>query len=176
MCLATCNNLLLVPQNAYFPWNRDLLVSQKTMQSHFFPTLHPIFPVIFASATVVAFVLLRNSRFNFHCYTQREATPTQKLAWKWRCDLSRLLVRKITKGIHSCKPASLICPITGGVRCCTGLATKPKKWGWGGVYCRFSLIPLTWKRQVPKFLELIFRLVWCQIEALVDTTNPVCYL
>ena len=55
----------------------------------------------------MAFVLLRNSRFNFHCYTQREATPTQKSARKCRCDLSQLLARKITKGIHSCKPASL---------------------------------------------------------------------
>ena len=33
--------------------------------------------------TVLAFVLLRNSRFNFHCYTQCEATPTQKSARKW---------------------------------------------------------------------------------------------
>ena len=69
------------------------------------------FQVIFATATVVAFVLLRNSRFNFHCYTQREATPTQKSAWKWRYDLSRRLERKITKGIHSRKPASLNHPI-----------------------------------------------------------------
>ena len=38
--------------------------------------------VIFATATVLAFVLLRNSSFNFHCYTQREATPTQKSARK----------------------------------------------------------------------------------------------
>ena len=38
--------------------------------------------VIFATATVLAFVLLHNSSFNFHCYTQREATPTQKLARK----------------------------------------------------------------------------------------------
>ena len=30
----------------------------------------------------MAFVLLRDSRFNFHCYTQREATPTQKSARK----------------------------------------------------------------------------------------------
>ena len=70
------------------------------------------FPAIFATATVVAFVLLRSSRFNFHCYTQREATPSQKLAWKWHCDLSRLLAWKITKGIHWCKPASLNRPIT----------------------------------------------------------------
>ena len=60
---------------------------------------------------MLAFVLLRNSRFNFRCYTQREATPTQKSARKWRCDLSRLLARKITKGIHSCKPASLNLPV-----------------------------------------------------------------
>ena len=38
--------------------------------------------VIFATATVLASVLLRDSRFNFHCYTQREATPTQKSARK----------------------------------------------------------------------------------------------
>ena len=37
---------------------------------------------MFATATVLAFVLLRNSNFNFHCYTQREATPTQKSARK----------------------------------------------------------------------------------------------
>ena len=44
-----------------------------------FSALHPLSPVFFAIATVVAFVLLSNSRFNFHCYTQREATPTQNL-------------------------------------------------------------------------------------------------
>ena len=58
---------------------------------------------------MVAFVLLRKSRFSFHCYTQCQATPTQKSARKWRCDISRLLAQKITKGIHSCKPASLNC-------------------------------------------------------------------
>ena len=82
------------------------------MQRHFFFfTLHPLSTVIFATATVLAFVMLRHSRFNFHCYTQPEATPTQKSARKWRCDLSRLLAQKITKGIHSCKPASLNRPI-----------------------------------------------------------------
>ena len=62
----------------FFPRTRDLLVSQKSTQRHFFSTLHPLSPVIFATAVMVAFVLLRNSRFNFHCYTQRDATPTQK--------------------------------------------------------------------------------------------------
>ena len=49
------------------------------MQRHFIfpPSIH--FPqVIFATATLVAFVLLGNSRLNFHCYTQREPMPTQK--------------------------------------------------------------------------------------------------
>ena len=81
-----------MPQNAFYPQNRDLLVSQKTTQRHFFSTFHPLSPLIFAIAIVVAFVLLHNSRFSLHCYTQleqREATPTQKSARKWRCDLSR---------------------------------------------------------------------------------------
>ena len=47
------------------------------MQRHFFSTLHPLSTVIFATATVLAFVLLHNSSFNFHCYTQHEAMPTQ---------------------------------------------------------------------------------------------------
>ena len=71
------------PKMHFFPpRTRDLLVSRKTMQRHFFSTLHPFSTVIFATATVLAFVLLRDSRFNLHCYTQREATPTQKSAWK----------------------------------------------------------------------------------------------
>ena len=45
-----------------------------------FSTVHPHSMVLFATATVLAFVLLRDSRFNFHRYTQRKATPTQKLA------------------------------------------------------------------------------------------------
>ena len=92
-------------QNAFFSQ------SQKMTQRHFF--FHPPspFPGNFCNWTVVAFVLLHNSRFNFHCYTQHEATPTQKSARKWRCDLSWLLAIKITKGINSCKPASLNRPI-----------------------------------------------------------------
>ena len=99
-----------MPQNAFFLQTCDLLVSKKTMQRHFFSTLHPLSTVIFANAAVLAFVLIRDSRFNFHCYTQREATPTQKSARKLRCDGSRL-TRKITKHIHSSKPASLNRPI-----------------------------------------------------------------
>ena len=71
-----------MPQNSFFFLRTWDLVSQKMTQRHFFPTLHPLSTVIFATATVLAFSLLRNSMFNLHCYTQREATPTQKSAWK----------------------------------------------------------------------------------------------
>ena len=56
--------------------------SQNDAKTLFFFTLHPLSTVSFATATVLAFVLLLDSRFNFHCYTQREATPTQKSARK----------------------------------------------------------------------------------------------
>ena len=62
-------NILVLVLCIFFPRTRDLLVSQKTTQRHFLSTLHPLSPVIFATA----FVLLRNSRFNFHCYTQHNA-------------------------------------------------------------------------------------------------------
>ena len=54
---------------------------KRRRKNTFFSTFHPLSMVIFATATVLAFVLLRDSRFNLHCYsyTQREATPTQKL-------------------------------------------------------------------------------------------------
>ena len=111
-----CCSCYRMPHNAFFLRTRDLLVSPKMTRRHFLSTLHPLFPVIFAIATVVAFVVLLivlfgSSRFNFHCYTQREATPTQKSARKWHCDLSQLLAQKITKGIHLCKPTSLNYPI-----------------------------------------------------------------
>ena len=101
-----------MPQIAFFPLTHNLLVSQKTMQRppFFLSTLHPLSLVIFATATVLAFVLLHNFRFNFHCYIQDEATPTQKSSRRWRCDLSRLLAWKITKGIHLCKFASFTEP------------------------------------------------------------------
>ena len=66
----------------------------------FFPILDYLPTVIFANATV----LLRNSRSNFHCYTQREPIPMQKLAQKWQL---LLLAEKITKGSHLRRSASL---------------------------------------------------------------------
>ena len=115
MCLATSNNLLLVLQDApkliFSPTNSRSSCQPKNNARTLFSTLQLLPLVIFANAAVVAFLLLRISSFNFHCYTQREATPTQKSARKCRCDLSRLLARKITKGIHSCEPASLNRPL-----------------------------------------------------------------
>ena len=66
--------------------------AKKRCKDTFVSTLHPLSTVIFATATVLVFVQLRDSRFNFHCYTQREATPTQKSARKCAatsCDFLR---------------------------------------------------------------------------------------
>ena len=63
--------------------------SAKKWHRHFFSTLHPLSTVIFATATVLAFVLLHDSRFNFHWVwlhavynAQHETTSTQKSAQK----------------------------------------------------------------------------------------------
>ena len=72
MCLATSNNLLLVLYD----------VPKRIFSTNSQSSGQPQNDTIFATATVMAFVLLRNSMFNFHCYTQREAMPTQKLARK----------------------------------------------------------------------------------------------
>ena len=136
MCLATNSK----PQNAFFPQTLDLPVSQKMMQRYFFSTLHPLSLVIFSTATVVAFVLLRNPRFNFHCYIQCEAMPTQKSARKWCCYLSQLLAQKITKGIHTCKPASLHHPIQF-VICCSAFCAC-KIWAEQKKVCFFPLLLL----------------------------------
>ena len=69
-------------QNSFCLWTRNLSVSQKTMQRHFISTLHPLSTVIFANCNSIGICTVCNSRFNFHCYTQHEATPTQKSAWK----------------------------------------------------------------------------------------------
>ena len=136
----SCCSCYRMPQNAFFPWTHGLQVSQKMTERHFSPTHHPLSPVIFATATVVAFVLLHSSRFNFHCYTQREATPTQKSAQKWHCNLQRLLAWKITKGIHSCKPASLNRPIDS-VATVFFFYTKPNASSLSSSHLRFSTGP-----------------------------------
>ena len=68
----------------FFSTNSRSSVSWKPKKRHFFSTLHHLSPVIFAAATLVAFVLLGNSRLNFHCCTQREPIHTQKSTRKWQ--------------------------------------------------------------------------------------------
>ena len=88
MCLEISNNVLLVLQDAaklfFSLYKLAIFWSAKKRRkgTFFFSILHPLTTVIFATATVLAFVLLPDSRFNFHCYTHRKATPTQKSAWK----------------------------------------------------------------------------------------------
>ena len=59
------------------------------------------------------------SRQTYFCHDKRCVGPIM------RCDLSRLVARKITKGIHSCKPAALNRQIAEGGRA--------GRWGRGGV-------------------------------------------
>ena len=109
MCLEISNNLLLMLQDA--PKRIFSMNSQSSGQlknyAKTLPTLHPLSMVIFATASVLAFVLLHDSRFNFHCYTQCEATPTQKSARK----CAATSYAKDCKTIHSSRPAQLNCPI-----------------------------------------------------------------
>ena len=85
MCLEISNNLLLdlydAPKCIFF-YELTIFWAAKQRCKDSFSTLNPLSMVIFATATVLACVLLCNSRFNFHCYTQREAMPTQKSARK----------------------------------------------------------------------------------------------
>ena len=56
--------------NLFFLFPHELAIFWSATKRHkdtFFPTLYPLFQVFFATATVLAFVLLRNSRFNFNC-------------------------------------------------------------------------------------------------------------
>ena len=76
MCLAISNNLLLVLQDApkrIFATNsRSSGQPKNDAKTLFFPTLQST--VIFATATVLAFVLLRDSRFSYtviHSVKQR---------------------------------------------------------------------------------------------------------
>ena len=123
----TCCSYCRMPQNAFFLRTHDRLVSQKTTQKHFLSTLHPLSTVIFATATVLVFVLLRDSRFNFDCYTQREATPTQKSARKCaatsRDFLSKRLQSAFTlvnqlRRIAQYTGVVLLCPCKQALSCC----------------------------------------------------------
>ena len=85
MCLETSNNFLLVlydAQNHIYSTNSRFSGQPKSNVKTLFSTLRHLSHVIFATVTVVAFVLLGYSGLSFYCYTQREPTPTQKSARK----------------------------------------------------------------------------------------------
>ena len=125
MCLAPSKNLFRVVRAAKKLLFQALAIfwsAGKQCRNFFFLSVcHHLSTVILANTTIVAFVLLRNARFSFLCYTWCEPVPTLKSARKCSCDLLRLLARKIMKGIYSCKPALLNCPI-GLIEysCCLG--------------------------------------------------------
>ena len=75
-----------------------------------FSTLHPLSLVIFVTAPVMAFILLRNSRFNFHCYTQHEATYSEISLGMMLQPLATSCTNDY-KGHSLMKPASLNCPV-----------------------------------------------------------------
>ena len=71
------------------------------------PPPHHLSPVIFANTTVMAFVLLHSSWFNFHSYTEHEPTPHQKLspevaAATFRSFLLKRLQRAFTHANQPC--------------------------------------------------------------------------
>ena len=110
MCPEISNNFcscFRMPQNAFFLRTRDLLVSPKTTQRHFLFTLHPLSTVIFLQLQqywhLYCFAILISTSTVIHSVKQRLLRNRLEV----RCDLSRLLSRKITKRIHSSKPASL---------------------------------------------------------------------
>ena len=67
-----------MPQNAFFYELAIFWSAEKQRKD----TFHPLSTIFFATTAVLALVLLRNYRFSFHCYTQRETTPIQKSARK----------------------------------------------------------------------------------------------
>ena len=122
MCLATSSDLWLELQDVskrIFSMKLQSSGQPKNdAQTLFFPTLHDPspFPGNFCNCNSGGICTASQFQVQFpvlylQSYTQREAMPTQKSAQKCCCNLLRLLARKITKDIHSCKPASLNHPI-----------------------------------------------------------------
>ena len=105
------------------------------MQRHFFSTLHPLCTVIFATATVLAFVLLRDSSFNFHCYTQRcytqlplLYTSTQKLAQKCAATSRNFLRKRLQSALTLANQLLRIAQYKRvGVHMCVGVPVERER-------------------------------------------------
>ena len=96
--------------------------------------------------------VLQYSNFNFRCKFVIHSLLRNRPG-SGSCDLSRLLARKITKGIHSCKPASLNCPIAYSDQAAGG-----------------SSVPLSACKQSRRRL-LHCRIVWEQLQ---KHENSIC--
>ena len=77
--------------------------------------------LILANATGVAYVLIRSSRFNFHCYTQSEATSTQNWARKWHQGLFATSCAKDYEGHSLVQTTFIALPI----RTCRKILRRP---------------------------------------------------
>ena len=74
MWLAKSNNLFMLQDapNHIFSTNMQSSGQPNNNAKTLFSTFHHLAPVFFATVTVLALVLLGNSRLNFHYYTQHE--------------------------------------------------------------------------------------------------------
>ena len=88
MCLAPSKNLFRVVRAAKKQLFQALAIfwsaGKQCRNFSFFSICHHLSTVILANTTIVAFVLLRNARFSFLCYTWCEPVPTPKSARKWQ--------------------------------------------------------------------------------------------
>ena len=112
MSLAISSNLLLVL------YMLNLRSCQPKIDVKMLPPPHPPLsitfpPVILTNATVVAFLLLRSFSSTSIVIHSVSQCLLKNRSRSGSYDLSRLYARKIMKGIHSRKPASLNRPIAG---------------------------------------------------------------
>ena len=141
-----------MPQNAFFFSKLAIFWSAKKWRKDpFFPTHHPLSTVIFATATVLAFVLLRDSRFNFHHYTQREATPTQKSARKCTATSRNFLRERLQSAF---KPALPNIPNFGGNASCMPWGGPFVKDAWAKFYITHTSLKLKNFQCLPILLQL----------------------
>ena len=114
MCLATSKKLLLVLQDAknriIFSTHSRSSGQPKNDAKTLFSILHHLSAVILANAIVRVCIASYKTQLLKGLYCLKQRLLRNRLR-SGSCDLSRLLARKITKGVHSCKPASPSNPI-----------------------------------------------------------------
>ena len=98
-----------MPPNTFFSMNSQSSGQPKKWCKDTF--FHPPSPFLgnFCNCNSSGICTALNSRFNFHCYTQHEATPTRKSAWKWQLQPLMTSCAKDCKG-HSLMQTSFTEP------------------------------------------------------------------